>query len=442
MKQLSLDAFLDTCGGRQPLALDVAPPDGGTPERKVLHQPFALVGRFEASDVCLSDPAVSRRHALVQMIAGRTFCLDLGSRTGTHWQTAAEGRGWVSRQSPLQVGPYRVSVGDDPQASDPRMDRWDPWASGSIDRYDLPVATLHVLHDGSTVCQWKMNRVLAVVGNADLCKVRLRGPGVAKLHCSLVATPLGLWVIDLHRMGGIHVNRTPVNHALLEHDDCLQVGCYTIHVNYGTALAPVKALTHAADQRLQPSPGTGAMVPPVVTDGRSEAIATESLSAELLSGLLRQCSQTQQQMFEQSMVMMFRMFQSMHVEQVGLLRDELARLDELNQELRGLLTQRVDNRPLPSPAALPPAAGGQSANSRSAATGPAKQPPPQPAAAAPPAAGTTSHNSASPAKAQAGTPSPQGQDVHLWLCQRMDAIQQERQGIWDRIVGALKKSEK
>ena len=34
-----------------------------------------------------------------------------------------------------------------------------------------------------------------------------------------------------------------------------------------------------------------------------------------------------------------------------------------------------------------------------------------------------------------------GEDVHIWLCQRMEAIQQERQGIWDRIVGVLKKPE-
>src|SRR5437868_3665773 len=100
MKQLSLEAFLDACGGRGPLALEVTAPDGQPARRQVLHQPFALLGRHERADVLLDDEAVSRRHALIQLIAGHWYCVDLGSRTGTHWDQAAQARGWLSGAVP------------------------------------------------------------------------------------------------------------------------------------------------------------------------------------------------------------------------------------------------------------------------------------------------------------------------------------------------------
>src|SRR5258708_19011759 len=108
MKQLSLEAFVDACGGGGPLQLDVTPPDGRGPVRQVLHQPFALLGRHERADVCLQDAGVSRRHALVQMIAGRFYCLDLGSRSGTHWDGEGHAHRWISRKAPFRVGPYRL----------------------------------------------------------------------------------------------------------------------------------------------------------------------------------------------------------------------------------------------------------------------------------------------------------------------------------------------
>src|SRR5260370_34642064 len=163
MKQLPLEAFLDACGGSEPLRLDVSPPDGGGPVRQVLHQPFALLGRHERADVCLQGSGVSRRHALVQMIAGRFYCLDLGSRTGTHWDGAGQGHGWLPAQTPFRVGPYRLWLAEGTSDSTAvAADGWDPFARGSITKQALPSITLRISNNGTTVCRWRMNRVLAI----------------------------------------------------------------------------------------------------------------------------------------------------------------------------------------------------------------------------------------------------------------------------------------
>jgi pSer/pThr/pTyr-binding forkhead associated (FHA) protein len=459
MKQLSMEAFLDACGGRGPLRLDVTAPDGPGPERQVLNQPFALLGRHERADVCLQNAGVSRRHALVQMIAGRVFCLDLGSRTGTHWDGEGQGHGWLPEQAPFRVGPYRLSLaGETPDSTPLALDGWNPFARGSIAKRALPAVTLNILNNGTTVCRWRMNRVVALVGNAEICKVRLRGPGVSSFHCGLICTPAGVWVIDLKRQGGVHVNRTPVMHSLLEDGDRLQVGNYTICVAYASAGAPAASASGAdgaallSGQAALPTqssllagglaamhslgPWPAPMVAPPPAAGNAGALLGETGNAELLASMMRQFSQMQHQMFDQSLVMLFQMFRTMHGEQTSVLREELARLDALNRELHYLLAEQLKfaspqaaTPTTASPRALPPAADNPKA--AAASTRDTSRVPGDPAT--PP----SGHDKAVPPSA---TAPPGGEDVHVWLCQRMEAIKQERQGLWERVVGAFRKT--
>jgi hypothetical protein len=152
-------------------------------------------------------------------------------------------------------------------------------------------------------------------------------------------------------------------------------------------------------------------------------------------------------MFDHSMTMLFQMFRTMHAEHVGTLRNEIERLDELNRELQALVSLRektdaeartpsMPNRRLTAdsqPASRDPSQQ-KSANerTRSAAGSDATLPVP-----ARPASRTESKEAlqSSPAAEQAEP------DVHLWLCRRMEEIQHERQGLWDRIVGVLRKQD-
>ena len=60
--------------------------DGSRP--RVAHEfnyPYAIVGRGEGCDIILPDPEISFRHAYLQVIEGRVFCVDLASRNGVRW---------------------------------------------------------------------------------------------------------------------------------------------------------------------------------------------------------------------------------------------------------------------------------------------------------------------------------------------------------------------
>ena len=95
-----MSSFLDACGAAGPLHWDVQCPGSRAGDRLTLDLPFLLVGSDPACDLRLQHPDVSDRHAYLQLVGGRLFCLDLGSRTGNvehglhgRGDRAAPGRG-------------------------------------------------------------------------------------------------------------------------------------------------------------------------------------------------------------------------------------------------------------------------------------------------------------------------------------------------------------
>src|SRR3954451_8426447 len=100
------ELFLQGCDAGAPLELEVARKGQAIPERCIFEHPFALVGRDERSTLFLDDKQVSRRHAYLQIIAGRVFCVDLGSRTGVHWQDGPRPTGWLDPGQSLRMGSF------------------------------------------------------------------------------------------------------------------------------------------------------------------------------------------------------------------------------------------------------------------------------------------------------------------------------------------------
>src|SRR5579871_3059222 len=181
----SMSLFLDACGATGPLELAVEHPDGEEAEPRTFHQPFVLLGRAPETDIVLEHPAVSLRHAYLQLIAGRLFCIDLQSRTGIHWDGKPEPRGWVKEGQALGIGPFRVRYfGAGPSADEPRGGA-SALATSSPDSNHLPGLRLRLLNGAPrTNLSWQMQRVLALLGRSGSCKIRVIGPSVAMLHCS------------------------------------------------------------------------------------------------------------------------------------------------------------------------------------------------------------------------------------------------------------------
>src|ERR1700722_5175974 len=69
--QAAMDPFLSSCGASGPLRLDVTGPSPRQSVRCVFEQPCVMIGRDQGNDLRLDHDQVSRRHAYLQMMAGR-----------------------------------------------------------------------------------------------------------------------------------------------------------------------------------------------------------------------------------------------------------------------------------------------------------------------------------------------------------------------------------
>jgi pSer/pThr/pTyr-binding forkhead associated (FHA) protein len=221
--------FAAACGATHPLDLVVEREDGVVLAQGMLDQPFALLGRDPCCDIHLSDPAVEPRHAFLQVIGGRVFVADLGSRTGVHWPHGPYPYGWLTAGDPVQFGPFRVylarPVSDRPAVFGPTFH---PLAAGPDVPADLPPATVEFRSARTARSTWEVNRVLTLVGRAKECKISLVGDDVLPHHAYLLRTADGLWAVDLSGRGGVRVNGRPARFARLGPGDELRIGRFAL----------------------------------------------------------------------------------------------------------------------------------------------------------------------------------------------------------------------
>jgi pSer/pThr/pTyr-binding forkhead associated (FHA) protein len=459
-----MELFVKACRCAGSLSLRVEHPNESVATERVLRQPFALVGCDPRMDLFLNHPEVSRRHLYLQMLGGQVFCVDLQSRTGIHWPEGSKRSGWLAADQALRLGPFslRATGGEEPP-SEALVS-----ALQSPGEEQLPDVALEFVNrlPGPTV--WRMGTMLALVGRASLCRVRLVGNSVSKFHCSLVRTPLGLWVVDLFGKDGITVNEAPVRSARLEDGDRLRVGHFIIRTRYlqvrpsripyshlaGEAeLTPGMLSSEPSDAELEESMVSSpvasptldmattlsaetsgipigparSLLPQLLPISPESAPANMDVVQSLLVPVAQQLGMVQQQMFDQfqqAMLMMFQMFGKLQREQIGVIRDEMDRLHQLSREVMALQAELARHppasaKPRGAPSVAEPRATPHSAPSKST---------PRPA----PAPKTITDSKP--------LPHIQGQpekDMHAWLSQRIATLQEERQSRWQKIVTFL-----
>jgi pSer/pThr/pTyr-binding forkhead associated (FHA) protein len=454
----STNSFMIACGLAGPLELEVENTRTGLIERRVYHQPYAQIGRTTAADLPLDDEQVSRRHAYLQAIAGRVYCVDLASRTGLRWGDGSYGSGWLAPGRRLDLGAYAVRLGG---SVTPEPTRAEPTRPGGSPRR-LPRVLLEFPGDPAAQPPWRLNRMLTLVGRAALCRVLLGGADVSRFHCSLVRTPMGVWVVDLLGRAGTTVDGRPVRSRLLGDGDVLGVGSHRIVVRYERPARPAASGRPAAGLAALPSltpsaamPVLPSLTPPVAAPWSAEGAALEvrtllagrspeqvELAESLLVPMVHQMGQMQTQMldqFQQMMMMMFQMFTSMHRDQMQVVHEEMAQIRRLTEELQSaqtLLREQVESRREPAPAPPSPRPNGppriRLASPRPEPTGSSPRPEPPPTAA-------TRRSEARPPEpprraAAAEDPEAATHQLHALLAQRIAALQQERQTRWQRLM--------
>jgi hypothetical protein len=151
---------------------------------------------------------------------------------------------------------------------------------------------------------------------------------------------------------------------------------------------------------------------------------------EVLLPVLHQFNLMQQQMFDQfhqTMLMMVQMFSTLHREQMSLLREELDKLHAINRELQSLQSE-FGWQPAASLDASPDAVNHAQSPAAEPVGGPAAKSKAGSANNVPPPAADTER------RGDAIHPGQTDPAVHAWLSQRIAALQQERQGRWQKIV--------
>jgi pSer/pThr/pTyr-binding forkhead associated (FHA) protein len=230
--------FAEACGATGPLDLRVDLAGGGLLAEGSLDQPFTLVGRDDACDVTLSDPEINLRHAWVQVLGGRAFAVDLGSRTGLQWPSGGRGSGWLDVGTPVRIGPFlfrlRSPASDKPSHYTPE---YNPLAADTGAK-SRPAAVLEFRNGRRAKDRWSVNRLLTLIGRASECKIHLTADDISPYHCGIVSTRTGLWVVDLSGRGVV-VNGERMRVAPLPQSAELWVGRFLIGCQYQTPPAPL-----------------------------------------------------------------------------------------------------------------------------------------------------------------------------------------------------------
>jgi pSer/pThr/pTyr-binding forkhead associated (FHA) protein len=227
-----ISRFAQVCGASGPLDLRVGLVDGGVLAEGSVPMPFTLVGRDDACDVTLTDAEVNPRHAWLQVIGGRVFAVDLGSRTGLGWDGGDTGSGWLDVGTPVQVGPFQIRL-KSPVSPKPAHfpPRYSPLQTDPACTRSRGAVTLEFRNGKRAKDRWVVNRLITLVGRAPECKVRLTAEDITGHHCGLVFTGEGLWVVDLSGRGVV-VNGERMRVSPLPHGAELWVGRFLIGVQY------------------------------------------------------------------------------------------------------------------------------------------------------------------------------------------------------------------
>ncbi|MBI3410913.1 MAG: FHA domain-containing protein [Planctomycetes bacterium] len=490
-----MESFLKACGANGPLFLQVEKRAAEEPQRKILDQPFAVVGRDQRADLTLLGEQVSRRHAYLQVIGGTVFCIDLESRTGTHWDGQSRSFGWVYHDQLVRVGKHKIRLVN--PASDGELEilkASNPFNPATPEIPIYPSAALEIRSGSNSPILWPLNRPLVLIGGALECKVRLHGAGISRIHCSLVSTPRGVWVVDLRSAGGVYLNDKRVRFGRLVNGDAFRVGSFTLRFcrkalpakDQPVDVVEVEHDTRGGSDRFETKSKAGKDQDTGATDAGALVPTGVPMDAALAPAI-QQFAQMQNQMFDQfqqTMMMMFQMFAALQKEHVEFVREEMSRIQEVSREIQELQKeilkhapggspspepapvkleepQRFTVKPIPTPSTpMPAATNHEDLNHHDARPADLKvqvssraqkqdemrrekdrqekdrqekdrqeidrqeehkperqeeHKPDKPAATAPP-------------------PDSPPADIHAWLCERMAALQEERQTRWQKIL--------
>jgi hypothetical protein len=338
-----------------------------------------------------------------------------------------------------------------------------------------------------------MESPVALVGRGESCDLILTHESVSRLHASLLRTSKGVWIVDLLAREGVFVNGVKVKWAWLDDGDTVKIGQFTFRLRYKTppetmrrhdvpleagASPPSTRTKHKARALASSREGrtdlavrartSSTVSVPTVASSRSTRPALLALPSSAYRQpdtptSHHQLALWQQQMrmmesFHDDMMFMVQMFVAMHREHLGAVKNELDKVRLLTQELCDLQETleepsefAEDGRSADNNATSANGSANRSYGNGSMRAGVAQAPSQTQAclneAATSPgsASRAVTFSSIAPAAESAvrtvpprSSPMDQAK-FHTDLTKRISELQRERQGYWQRILGAINK---
>jgi pSer/pThr/pTyr-binding forkhead associated (FHA) protein len=258
----------------------------GEPRLIELSLPFGIVGAAKQADIQLAGSDVSYRHAYLQVLGDRVFCVDLGSKSGIFWGLERRTSGWIPRGESIRIASYTLQVlGDtDLGFSEPGDTGLpNPLEAGLDDTNTLPHYALEFLEDSLPQTVRTIDRRMTLIGRHSICRVRFDDDSVSRVHCALVLTAEGLWVVDLLGRDGTRRDGTRVRYELLQSGCEIAVGVHSMIV-WLRELSPQRVAKEMDEpgrpDPLQPSPVDLSNLALSITPGpQAETTPTETAEA-------------------------------------------------------------------------------------------------------------------------------------------------------------------
>ncbi|MBN9520042.1 FHA domain-containing protein [bacterium] len=313
------EVFAVACGMTGPLPFHATHRQSGVQKTFTLTQPFALAGRDPSMPVRLEDPSVSQCHAYIQVVDGRPYCVDLGSRTGVIWDDGSRGRGWLLPDRPIRVGAFDLVTGGVPGL--PPADTCPEGVPADAADADLAPTLEVFLAGGAPAGRHLVDRQVTLVGRHPNCQVRFADNSIGYFHCALVNTRDGVWCVDVLNRKGTRVNGRVARLTRVRDGDLIEIGKVSMCFREGGS-------GHLATVWGAPAPRAAEAPAPL---SRQTA---ESVTAALIP--IREMMEQ----FQQCFVTMAGMFAAQQQEHAALVCEQMRLIQDLAKDLRELRSRQ------------------------------------------------------------------------------------------------------
>lgn len=342
----STSDFFEACGGDQPIRLTVFDPQGSDVDCHHFERPFVLIGNSKDCDLQLVHPDVADRHIYLQMIDGRVAWFRIPRPSESTPANRPEELEFLTDGETIEVGPFQVKL----DASDfPGPEQLLPADSPGAECPKVRLEFVNSAKRRSKAKAIELDQRVTLLGRGSNCHVRLSHNNVSRVHCGLIVTPGGLWVVDLLSRLGTVVERQQVTFRRIADNDELLIGKYRVRVRVDHKPEPDALPTSAADQVTAltslgqlPVAIPSVAVPAIDATREPAAVPTGHFSEKFVMSLVQQFAAMQMDTFSQMNQIVTGMMESLsntHQEHLALVREELARVDDLSREMQELRLQ-------------------------------------------------------------------------------------------------------